>query len=51
MTVYGANGGTVGFLAFTATIPSKHLAVTILTNEGQIDNSKLTTPILDALVR
>ncbi|HVA33028.1 MAG TPA: serine hydrolase domain-containing protein [Candidatus Baltobacteraceae bacterium] len=50
VTVYGANGGTIGFLAFTATIPSKHMSVTILTNEGQIDNSKLTTPILDALV-
>jgi D-alanyl-D-alanine carboxypeptidase len=50
-TVYGANGGTFGFLAFTAIIPSKHLTVTVLTNEGQIDNSKLTTPILDALVK
>jgi D-alanyl-D-alanine carboxypeptidase len=49
-TVYGANGGTFGFLAFTATIPSKHLALTVLTNEGQIDNSKLTTPILEALL-
>jgi CubicO group peptidase (beta-lactamase class C family) len=51
VTAYGANGGTFGFLAFTATIPSKHMSVTVLTNEGQIDNSKLTTPILDALVK
>jgi D-alanyl-D-alanine carboxypeptidase len=50
-TLYGANGGTTGFLAFTATIPSKNLSITVLTNEGQIDNSKLTTPILDALVK
>jgi D-alanyl-D-alanine carboxypeptidase len=51
VTMYGANGGTLGFLAFTGTIPSKHMSVTILTNEGQIDNSRLTTPILDALVK
>jgi D-alanyl-D-alanine carboxypeptidase len=51
VTAYGANGGTFGFLAFTATIPSKHISVTVLTNEGQIDNSKLSTPILDALVK
>ena len=51
VTAYGANGGTFGFLAFTATVPSKHVSVTVLTNEGQIDNSQLTTPVLDALVR
>ena len=51
VTVYGANGGTFGFNAFTATIPSKRISVTVLTNEGQIDNSKLTVPILDALVK
>jgi D-alanyl-D-alanine carboxypeptidase len=49
--MYGANGGTFGFLAFTGTIPSKQMSVTILTNEGGIDMSKLTTPILDALVK
>ena len=47
----GANGGTLGFLTMTVTVPSQHLAITILTNEGQIDNSKLTTPILNALVK
>lgn len=48
---YGANGGTPGFLAFTATIPAKHIALTILTNHGaDLDNSKLTTPVLEALV-
>jgi CubicO group peptidase (beta-lactamase class C family) len=50
VTAYGANGGTFGFLAFTATIPAKRISVTVLTNEGQIDNSKLSTPIMDALV-
>jgi D-alanyl-D-alanine carboxypeptidase len=50
-TVYGANGGTLGFLTMTVTVPSQHLAVTIFTNEGQIDNSKLTTPILAALIK
>jgi D-alanyl-D-alanine carboxypeptidase len=50
--VYGANGGTSGFLAFTATIPSKHLAITILTNHGaDLDNSKTTIPILRALLK
>ncbi|HTX58701.1 MAG TPA: serine hydrolase domain-containing protein [Verrucomicrobiae bacterium] len=50
-TVYGANGGTSGFLAFTGTVPSKHLSVTILTNHGaDLDNSKLTLPILSALI-
>jgi CubicO group peptidase (beta-lactamase class C family) len=50
--VYGANGGTAGFLAFTATIPSKHLAVTILTNRGaDLDNSKTTIPIVRALLK
>lgn len=49
--VYGANGGTLGFLTMTVTVPSRHLAITILTNEGQIDNSKLTTPILNALIK
>jgi hypothetical protein len=48
--MWGANGGTSGFLAFTATIPSKHIAVTVLSNHGSdIDNSKLTGPILAAL--
>jgi D-alanyl-D-alanine carboxypeptidase len=51
VTAYGATGGTFGFLAFTATIPSKHMSFTVLTNEGQIDNSQLTTPILDTLVQ
>lgn len=52
VTVYGANGGTPGFLAFTATIPSRHYAVTILTNHGSdLDNSKLTVPIVQALLR
>jgi CubicO group peptidase (beta-lactamase class C family) len=50
--VYGANGGTSGFLAFTATIPSKHLSVTILTNHGaDLDNSKTTMPVLRALLK
>lgn len=49
--VYGANGGTAGFLAFTCTIPSKHMALTILTNHGaDLNNSLLTVPILKALV-
>ncbi|HEY1976983.1 MAG TPA: serine hydrolase domain-containing protein [Candidatus Baltobacteraceae bacterium] len=48
---YGANGGTPGFLAFTATIPAQHIALTILTNHGaDLDNSKLTNPVLAALV-
>ena len=51
MTIYGANGGTTGFLAFTATIPSKHIAITTLTNHGNdIDNSKLTIPVVRALL-
>jgi len=50
-TVYGANGGTVGFLTLTATVPSQHLSITIFTNEGQIDHSKLTAPILSALIK
>ena len=50
--VYGANGGTGGFLSFTCTIPSKHLALTILTNHGaDLDNSLLTLPVLRALVQ
>jgi len=49
--VYGANGGTPGFLSFTATIPSKHISVTTLTNHGaDIDNSKLTLPIVRQLL-
>lgn len=52
VTVYGANGGTPGFLSFTATIPSRHYAVTILTNHGSdLDNSRLTIPIVQALLR
>lgn len=48
--VIGANGGTSGFLSFTCSIPSKHMAVTILTNHGSdLDNSLLTMPILRAL--
>jgi D-alanyl-D-alanine carboxypeptidase len=48
---YGANGGTPGFLAFTITIPAKRMAVTILTNHGaDLDNSKLTSPVLAALL-
>ena len=51
VTIYGANGGTPGFLAFTATIPSRHIALTTLTNHGSdIDNSKLTLPIARALL-
>lgn len=50
-SAYGANGGTPGFLAFTATIPSRQMAVTILTNHGaDIDNGKLTGPILKTLL-
>lgn len=50
--VYGANGGTPGFLTFTCTIPSKHMSLTILTNHGaDLDNSLLTVPILRALIR
>lgn len=50
--IYGANGGTPGFLAFTATIPSRHYAVTILTNHGSdLDNAKLTVPIVEALLK
>lgn len=49
--VIGANGGTSGFLSFTCTIPSKHMAVTILTNHGaDLDNSLLTMPVLRALI-
>ena len=48
---FGANGGTPGFLAFTATIPAKQMAITILTNHGaDLDNSKLTNPIVAALL-
>src|SRR5581483_4718356 len=50
--VFGANGGTGGFLTFTCTIPSKHMALTILTNHGaDLDNSLLTLPIMRALVQ
>lgn len=49
--VIGANGGTSGFLSFTCAIPSKHMAVTILTNHGSdLDNSLLTMPVLRALL-
>lgn len=49
--IIGANGGTSGFLSFTCTIPSKHMAVTILTNHGaDLDNSLLTMPVLRALL-
>lgn len=49
--VIGANGGTSGFLSFTCAIPSKHMAVTILTNHGSdLDNSLLTMPVLRALI-
>lgn len=52
ITTYGANGGTPGFLSFTVTIPSKHISVTTLSNHGSdIDNSKLTTPIMEALLK
>lgn len=51
VTIYGANGGTPGFQSFTATIPAKHLSITTLTNHGtDIDNSKLTMPILHTLL-
>jgi hypothetical protein len=46
-----ANGGTAGFLTFTAIVPDMHLAVTTLTNLGQVNNADLTTPIVDALLR
>lgn len=52
VNVYGANGGTTGFLSFTATIPSKRLSITILSNHGNdIDNSRLTVPIVQAILR
>jgi CubicO group peptidase (beta-lactamase class C family) len=52
VTTYGANGGTPGFLSFTVTIPSKHISVTTLSNHGSdIDNSKLTTPIVEAVLK
>lgn len=51
VSVYGANGGTSGFLSFTCAIPSKHMAVTILTNHGaDLDNSQLTMPVIRALI-
>lgn len=50
--LYGANGGTFGFLSFTCTIPSKHMSVTILTNHGSdLDNSLLTMPVVRALIK
>jgi len=49
-TLYGANGGTFGFTTFTAIVPDLHIAVTTLTNLGEVDNRKLTTPVLDALL-
>jgi CubicO group peptidase (beta-lactamase class C family) len=51
VTIYGANGGTFGFLSFNAIVPERDLAVVTLTNLGAIDNSKLTKPILDALLK
>lgn len=49
--LYGANGGTSGFLSFTATIPSKHMSITTLTNHGaDLNNSLLTFPIVRALL-
>jgi CubicO group peptidase (beta-lactamase class C family) len=50
-TMFLANGGTAGFLTFTAIVPDMHLAVTTLTNLGQVNNADLTTPIVDALLR
>lgn len=49
-TMFAANGGTAGFLTFTAIVPDMHLAVTTLTNLGQVNNADLTTPIMDALL-
>lgn len=49
-TMFAANGGTAGFLTFTAIVPDMHLAVTTLTNLGQVNNADLTTPIVDALL-
>ncbi|HEX5275642.1 MAG TPA: serine hydrolase domain-containing protein [Candidatus Rubrimentiphilum sp.] len=49
--IYGANGGTSGFLSFTATMPSKHISITTLTNHGaDLNNSLLTFPIVRALL-
>jgi D-alanyl-D-alanine carboxypeptidase len=49
-TVFGANGGTFGFSTFTATVPDMHLSVTMLSNLGSADNSKISTPLMEALM-
>ena len=49
--VYGANGGTFGFTTFTGTFPATGITLTTLTNMGgDVDNGKLTVPIIDALL-
>lgn len=50
-TVYGANGSTFGFLTFTATLPDKHISVTVLSNVKNWHNTTVTEPLLRALLK
>jgi D-alanyl-D-alanine carboxypeptidase len=48
--VFFANGGTFGFSTFTATIPDRHVSVTMLTNLGRARNDEVTVPLITTLL-